>query len=270
MDRFFDGKRISIGLWKELYNFASLYGVECEIINIKDYLNLDFDRDIFIAFLDNLFENVTNDKGDPIYPRNYQIEGAYRALKYKFCNEELATSAGKTLIFYSYLSYLKHTGVINKNNKALLVVPNVSLVNQTVKGFDEYTNGYVKFNIMKIGGSHSFNEEEFENADLVISTYQSLIEMEPYSLKARFLELKKRRVGKKKKAEKEQKMKKLLEKITSSVNKGYFKKFSVVCIDETHKARSGSIQNIIKSCSNAEYKLGLSGTTKISEQYSDY
>lgn len=43
-------------------------------------------------------------------------------------------------------------------------------------------------------------------------------------------------------------------------NIGFFKQFSGVIVDETHGAKSISIQTVLKKCINAEYKLGLTGT----------
>jgi superfamily II DNA or RNA helicase len=43
-----------------------------------------------------------------------------------------------------------------------------------------------------------------------------------------------------------------------------------VCIDENHKSRGNSIGDILESCENWKYKLGLSGTLKIEEEYSDF
>lgn len=41
-------------------------------------------------------------------------------------------------------------------------------------------------------------------------------------------------------------------------------------VSNCHKSRSDSIGNIIESCKNWEYKLGLSGTLKLDENYSDF
>jgi hypothetical protein len=35
---------IAVGLWKEIYNFADLYGYDCEIDGIDDFLNLGLDN----------------------------------------------------------------------------------------------------------------------------------------------------------------------------------------------------------------------------------
>jgi superfamily II DNA or RNA helicase len=41
-------------------------------------------------------------------------------------------------------------------------------------------------------------------------------------------------------------------------------------VDETHKSRSSVIQEILISCTNWKYKLGLSGTVKMEEEFSDF
>jgi superfamily II DNA or RNA helicase len=42
--------------------------------------------------------------------------------------------------------------------------------------------------------------------------------------------------------------------------KEYFDEFDAVIVDETHKAKSASIKDILAKCRNAQYKFGLSGT----------
>ena len=43
-------------------------------------------------------------------------------------------------------------------------------------------------------------------------------------------------------------------------DKEYFDQFDAVIVDETHKAKSNSIRDILKKCRRATYKFGLSGT----------
>lgn len=40
----------------------------------------------------------------------------------------------------------------------------------------------------------------------------------------------------------------------------FFSEFDAVIVDETHGAKSNSIQTVLKKCINAEYKIGLTGT----------
>lgn len=222
--------KIAIGLWKEIYNFGEKYGYECEIDGINSMLSLNLDRDKYIRYVERLLDGVVDEKGLPIIPRDYQTEGAFRAIKYRFCTQELATSAGKTLIFYIYNSFLRDAKKINAQQKSLIIVPNISLVGQTAEKFDLYSQGKNNWSICAIGGKDKFTQKKFEESEIVISTYQSL----------------------------------------QNISKEIFKTFSVICVDETHKSRGNTIREILQSCSNWKYRLGLSGTAKIEEQFSDF
>jgi superfamily II DNA or RNA helicase len=87
-----------------------------------------------------------------------------------------------------------------------------------------------EWNVCTIGGKDKFTQERFDRAEIVISTYQSLVNLDP--------EL--------------------------------FKQFSVVQVDEVHKSKGNTIRDILLSCTNWEYRLGLSGTVKLDEQFSDF
>jgi superfamily II DNA or RNA helicase len=224
-----DGK-IAIGLWREVYKFAEQYGFDIEIEGIDSAVSLSLDREKYLKYVDSLLSGVVDERGGPIVARDYQVEGAYRALKYRFCTQELATSAGKTLIFYVYNSFLRDAGKIDMGHKSLIIVPNISLVGQTAEKFELYSVGKKPWRICTIGGDSKFNERSFEESEIVISTYQSL----------------------------------------QNLPKEIFERFSVVNIDEAHKSRSKVIRDIIKSCKNWKYRLGLSGTVKIDEEFSDF
>jgi superfamily II DNA or RNA helicase len=224
-----DGK-IAVGLWKEVYNFASRYGYDCEISGIDSILSLSLDREKYNKYVDRLLDGILDEKGLPIVPRDYQLEGAYRALKYRFCTQELATSAGKTLIFYIYNCFLRDAKKVSVSAKSLIIVPNISLVAQTAEKFTLYNNGENPWKICTIGGKDKFTQDKFNNSEIIISTYQSL----------------------------------------QNLPKELFTQFSVVCVDETHKSRGNVIQSIILSCTNWKYKLGLSGTVKMDEEFSDF
>lgn len=225
-DKFIDPElKIGVGLWKEVLNFAKKYEYEINIEGLDELMNLKFTKDQL-----NTFATVLLD-GTGIELRDYQLEAAHRALKYKFCSQELATSAGKTLILYLYLSFLKRKGIVSQSKKALIVVPNISLVGQTAEKFEkDYATGLINYNVLSVGGTNKYSDEKFKNADLVISTYQSL----------------------------------------KNKDSDFFKNFSVLCIDECHTSRGDSIKNILLASTNVEYKLGLSGTIQIEEQYSDF
>jgi superfamily II DNA or RNA helicase len=218
--------KIGVGLWKELFNFGKKREYELHIENYEQLFNLNFTKDQLEKFTSVMLD------GSNIEARDYQLEAVHRALKYKFCSLELATSAGKTIIFFLYLAFLKRKGVlVSKGKKALIVVPRAGLVTQTAEKFtDDYNTGLMQFNVMTIGGKSKYSDKAFADADIVISTYQSLINRPPE----------------------------------------FFKEFSIVCIDECHTSRGNSVRDILLQSTNAEYKLGLSGTIKIEEDYSDF
>lgn len=221
---------IAIGLWKEIYNFADRYGYECEIEGADEFVNDRLDKSKYLKYVEKLLEGIVDERGFPIVPRDYQVEGAFRAIKYKFCTQELATSAGKTLIFFIYNSFLRDGGKITKEKKSLIIVPNISLVGQTAEKFEMYAQPGKEWSVCKIGGKDKFNQAKFDDAEVVISTYQSLINLPVEA----------------------------------------FRPFSIVQVDEVHKSASASIREILLTCVNWEYRLGLSGTVKLDEQFSDF
>jgi len=42
--------KIAIGLWKEIYNFSSTHGYDCEIEGIDDLLNLTINRESYLKW----------------------------------------------------------------------------------------------------------------------------------------------------------------------------------------------------------------------------
>ena len=221
---------IAVGLWKEIYAFADKYGYDCEIEGADTFVNNKLDRSRYLTYVENLLAGIVDERGLPIIPRDYQIEGAFRAIKYKFCTQELATSAGKTLIFFVYNSFLRDGGKITKEKKSLIIVPNISLVGQTAEKFEMYAQPGKNWAVCTIGGKDKFTQERFDNAEIVISTYQSLMNL-PVEL---------------------------------------FRSFAIVQVDEVHKSKGNTIREILLSCINWEYRLGLSGTVKLDEQFSDF
>ena len=221
---------IAVGLWKEIHNFCEKYEYEFEIEGEESLINKNLDKAKYLKYVNALLDGIVDERGEPIVPRDYQIEGAYRAIKYRFCTQELATSAGKTLIFFIYNSFLRDGGKITKDRKSLIIVPNISLVGQTAEKFEMYAQPGKEWKICTIGGKDKFSKERFENAEIVISTYQSLQNL-PFEI---------------------------------------FKAFSIVQVDEVHKSKGNVIREILLSCINWEYRLGLSGTVKLDEQFSDF
>lgn len=98
-------------------------------------------------------------------PRDYQIDAAWMILKYKYSLSELATRAGKTLIFYIVSrAAMELLGV----KKILMIVPSIHLVRQGVEDLEGYQE-FFKTEQVWAGG------ESVSTANLTIGTFQSLV-----------------------------------------------------------------------------------------------
>jgi len=158
--------RVPIGLWSELQKLSKKFMFPLEIEGIEFLYDKEYDDSIFVEWVNTYFEESEKQ------PRDYQIEGASRILKYKFCIEEISTSGGKTLMAFLLFRYLFEKGVIKK---MLYVVPNISLVTQTEEEFYEYEEDCGKKPVWKsqcVFGSSK--KEDKEDVNIVFGTFQSL------------------------------------------------------------------------------------------------
>lgn len=237
--RFYDRHKQSIkfGLWNEVYKFAKETGVKIDIVNMKEHYNPTFNRESVVKFSNWISDGLTYQKKhedgsvttENLRPYDYQLEAFYRAIKYKACALELATSAGKSYLTYLYITYLKLQKRVSKDKKALIIVPKVKLVGEMYEGFaKEYNNGNVPVNVVRIGGKFKYTEEDVKNADVIVGTFQSLKNKEPE----------------------------------------WFAPFNVVVCDEVHISRGPTVKKMLLDwCAHAEWRLGLSGTIDIDSKY---
>ena len=225
-DHFFTNGFINIGLWLELEKFLNNNNYPVQIDGLKTFINKSFHKDKLIEFTVDLLRDT-----QIFEPRYYQMEAAYRILKYRYCAEELATSAGKTLISYIVFAYLKKLNLINKDAKMLLIVPRKGLIDQTADKFEkDYYNGFIEFNLMRLGGKYKFKQKLFDEADIVISTYQSL----------------------------------------ANRNDEFFAKIKHINVDEAHTVLTKTVRKVIEKCTPLIYRFGLSGTLKLDVQFAEF
>ena len=122
--------------------------------------NIDYDE--FKAWVDDLFAD------NEIKPRYYQIDTAYKMLKYRRCMAQLATSAGKTLIAFIVFAYLIQ---VKKVRRIMMIVPRIDLVLQPNGDFAKYNSGNkidLKVQMVYSGSKPT------ADANIYIGTYQSL------------------------------------------------------------------------------------------------
>jgi len=159
-------------------------------------------------------------EGSKFEPRDYQIEAAYKILRNKLSISELATSAGKSLIIYLVFSYLLDTGL---SQRCLMIVPTINLVIQGFEDFTEYNETLKPENKtnMNIKQIHGGESKDFKtDQNIFIGTFQSLV----------------------------------------NFNDKFLLYFDTVAVDETHKAKAKSIQDILSKCHNAKRRFGVTGT----------
>jgi hypothetical protein len=159
--------RVPLGLWSELYTIAEKYKIEIEIGGLERLIDSSLTLENFTEWCNKFFE------GKKFQPRDYQIETAWRIIKFKLSVSEVATSSGKTLIAFIVLAYLKH---VYKIKKFLMVVPNANLIMQGSEDFEEY--GLDELEGCELQQIHGGNKKKLSSG-LMIGTYQSLVKMEP-------------------------------------------------------------------------------------------
>ena len=158
---FMRGKYLPASSYNYLFDICKQFGFSCEIANLDVLFDNDIDYDEFKGWCDDFFKDAAKK------PRYYQIDSAYKGLKYRRCMLQLATSAGKTFIaFIMFAWLLTHRNV----RKIMMVVPKVDLVLQPTADFTEYNNGKLDIKIQQIFSGCKATPD----ANIYIGTYQSL------------------------------------------------------------------------------------------------
>jgi superfamily II DNA or RNA helicase len=159
---FIKGNKIPAGLWKEVIDISKEYDLKVVLNGITNIFDSEISIESFNSWADDFFKN------SDIKPRDYQIDAAFKILRYRRCLAELATSAGKTLISFIVVAYmLEQLG----KKKILMIVPNVSLVVQASGDFEQYNKSRVPIRIQQIYAGVKLRA----SSNIVIGTYQSLV-----------------------------------------------------------------------------------------------
>ena len=110
--------------------------------------------------------------------------------------------------------------LLDNGLKGLVIVPNISLIHQIYNDFDDYSS-LVDWNVQDFTHKIFSGQDKFNAKELQISTWQSL---------------------------------------NTIKDKTWFEKFDFVIIDEAHGIKANSLTSILEQCSNAKYRVGLTGT----------
>ncbi len=162
--------KVPIGLWREVLEIGERYQIEIVINGLDKIIIGDISLEDFTNWVNEFFKDGIG--GDPTKkPRDYQIETAWKIIRYRYSVSEVATSSGKTLISFMIFAYLKSKGMIKK---FLMIVPNTNLVFQGNDDFIDYGLDRLDVKIQQIGGGSKIRE----GCDLIIGTFQSLVKQE--------------------------------------------------------------------------------------------
>jgi superfamily II DNA or RNA helicase len=151
---------LPIGLYKNLKKFLKYYNYTYKYHLTKDDLINDIPKDVFTDFYKQLF------KGTTIYPRDYQQEAIEQSLIYKRGVVEAATGAGKSIVIYSIIRFIKET----VDGNILIVVPNIGLVTQLFDDFKTYGWNDSYDYVSLLYGKSKYDP----NKKITISTWQSI------------------------------------------------------------------------------------------------
>ena len=158
---FMKGRYLPASSYSYLFDVCNEFGFQCDIDGLEKIFDNDIDYNEFKDWCDDFFKDSEKK------PRYYQIDAAYKALKYRRCTLQLSTSAGKTLIAFIVFAWLLSHG---KAKKIMMVVPKVDLVLQPTADFNEYNNNKLDIKIQQIFSGCKTTPD----ANIYIGTYQSL------------------------------------------------------------------------------------------------
>lgn len=209
--------QISIGLWTEIKKVCERFRFPISFHNTNIIFDRTIDADHVYSHYLEILENNPR-----LAPRPRQPEAVILALKYRYGLLSLSQSIGKTLIIYTFVSYVfKYKGV----KKVLIIYPDTDMALQTHDEFCDFKNSHetkcYDFDIRLVyGGVSKKQKEAAEAADIVIGNFQTL----------------------------------------SNRPKEFFENFDAIICDEVHRGINDSTKAIIDNCGKTKYRIGLSGS----------
>lgn len=233
-ETYFNNGKVNMGLWKECLLACKEIDVPFIIENKEEFpINRDVNFEEFNNFCKDFFKDHKYLKGNEWHqfiPYDYQIESAYKILRNRYCITEIATSGGKSLVISLVFFYILKN--VKPDAKLLIIVPNISLVNQFYDNIIDFNIGenykhdggnknplYLK--IDEIMSEKPRKHSKTEDANIYIGTYQSL----------------------------------------EKWDKSFFRQFHSVVVDESHKAKASTIKKILSyTFGHAYIRFGVSGT----------
>lgn len=219
-----DYNQCPTGLWLEVIKICKKWNFNVSFTPLmQDYINqYNLGYNLFKNYVDKTFEGAVTEKGYPFKPYDYQIEAAYKLIKFQKCCGEISTSAGKTLISFIMFKYLFD---VAKVKKILYVVPSIDLATQSAEKYELYESYLKKHNHnwsvgILTSGLKKKEKERVEKCNILFGTFQSLCKK----------------------------------------NDEFYYDFNACFNDECHHSSNKSVRNVLSKCRNLIYSIGLTGT----------
>lgn len=225
------GEFLPAGFWMRILKLRDI-GYTVNIRNYNDFVRAGIEKSDIIDWIDSLPLKYKS--------RWYQNAGVFAALKYPISKSLLATGSGKSMIIYLICKYLIQN-LIEPDKKILIVVPSVGLVKQLPADFAGY---FVTEDVIPELPEHKMYLQKNALHEQVIVDDTSICQIyAPHKfMQSRVI------VG----------------NMDSLINYPveFYGQFAAVIVDEAHKCRTETIQQILMRC--LQYKMvlyhGLSGT----------
>lgn len=138
----YNEKRLYAGLFQQLVEYLREHNHTYEIVDNGYYGRIDEETNIDKQYLIDYVKSLNiHAHGNKIEPRDFQIEAAYTAIRYKRLSIIANTAAGKSYIIYIITRYLMDHDI---TDKFLILFPNTGLIKQMFSDFEDYSshNGF--------------------------------------------------------------------------------------------------------------------------------
>lgn len=159
---------IPIGMWKELQTICDRFGFPLKVKGLSNVIDTSLEFERFDYFVSEII------KGTKFKKKFHQVDAAYKAVKYRFCMIDLATSGGKTFVEFCILFWLFYT---KKITQLLIICPDADLVIQTYQEFLEYANGKYGMRVVMVHGGTDI--KDISNERIIIGNFQTLSNRPP-------------------------------------------------------------------------------------------
>ncbi len=161
-----NGTEAKIGMWHKIKGVCDKFGFPFKVYGLKAHVfHEDITEDEVRWFCMELM------KGHPQIRtiRDRQISAVYKLVKFRYCLGNLATSAGKSLIIFLYIMFLRHKKLLNK---VVLICHDADSVIQLHDEFVMYANAKFKLYAAMVHGGTKVTD--IRDHKIIIGNFQTL------------------------------------------------------------------------------------------------